>query len=143
MSRGRTARPPWAKKKSQILARTLIFFSNAHNEPSYLSFHYGRIQKYKLGEKNLRFIVTTCNHQLTQTLSTHHGHKGDPGVTPGTCGTIGERAQILLVWGRALGVENASHPWKIRVRRLRPWVMSSLRRRNSRMLRNTSIGGAS
>ena len=27
----------------------------------------------------------------------HHGHKGDPGVTHGTCGTIGVRAQVVLV----------------------------------------------
>jgi hypothetical protein len=27
----------------------------------------------------------------------HHGHKGDPGVTPGTCDAI-ERAQLILVW---------------------------------------------
>ena len=30
----------------------------------------------------------------------HHGHKGDPGVTPGTCGAISERAQVILVWVR-------------------------------------------
>jgi len=28
----------------------------------------------------------------------HHGHKGDPGVTPGTCGAVGERAQMILMW---------------------------------------------
>jgi hypothetical protein len=31
----------------------------------------------------------------------HHWHKGDPGVTPGTCGADGERAQVILVWVRA------------------------------------------
>ena len=30
----------------------------------------------------------------------HHGHKGDPGVTPGTCGAGGERAQVVESWGR-------------------------------------------
>ena len=35
----------------------------------------------------------------------HHGHKGDPGVTPGTCGAIGERAQVILVWVRARALE--------------------------------------
>ena len=39
----------------------------------------------------------------------HHGHKGDPGVTLGTCSAIGERAQVILMWVRALGIENASH----------------------------------
>ena len=41
------------------------------------------------------------------------GHKGDPGVAPGTYGAIGERAQVILVWVRALG------RWK-RVTRVRP-----------------------
>ena len=27
----------------------------------------------------------------------HHEHKGDPGVTHGTCGAIGERARVNLV----------------------------------------------
>ena len=38
----------------------------------------------------------------------HHGHKGDPGVTPQTCGTIAEKAQVILVWVGAPGVGNAS-----------------------------------
>ena len=40
---------------------------------------------------------------LLEECPQHHGHKGDPGVTPGTCGAIGERAQVILVWVRALG----------------------------------------
>jgi hypothetical protein len=31
------------------------------------------------------------------------GTKGDPIVTPETCGTIGERAQMILVWVRGPG----------------------------------------
>ena len=31
-------------------------------------------------------------------------HKGDPGVTPGTCGAIGERTQVILVQVRAPSV---------------------------------------
>ena len=27
----------------------------------------------------------------------HHGHKGDPGVTPETCGAVGKRTQVILV----------------------------------------------
>ena len=50
----------------------------------------------------------------------HHGHKGDPGVTPGTCGAGGEKAQVILVWVRAPGVGNASHPWRLGVMRVRP-----------------------
>jgi hypothetical protein len=50
----------------------------------------------------------------------HQGHKGDPGVTPGTCGAGGEKAQVILVWVRAPGVGNASHPWRLGVMRERP-----------------------
>ena len=50
----------------------------------------------------------------------HHGHKGDPGVTPGTCGAGGEKAQVILVWVRAPGVGNASHPRGLGVMRVRP-----------------------
>lgn len=43
-----------------------------------------------------------------------------PGVTPMTCGAIGERAQMNRMWVRAPGVKNASHPQKLRVTRIRP-----------------------
>ena len=29
--------------------------------------------------------------------------QGDPGLTPGTCSPVGEKAQVILVWVRALG----------------------------------------
>ena len=44
-----------------------------------------------------------CRAPLLGECPQHHGHKGDPGVTPETCGTIGERAQVILVWVRAPG----------------------------------------
>ena len=44
-----------------------------------------------------------CRAPLLEECPQHHGHKGDPGVTPGTCGAIGERAQVILVWVRAPG----------------------------------------
>ena len=47
-------------------------------------------------------------------------------MTPGTCGAVGERAQVILVWVRALSVGNASHPRRLRIIRIRPSVMSSL-----------------
>jgi hypothetical protein len=50
----------------------------------------------------------------------HHGHKGDPGVTPETCGAVGERVQVILVWVRAPGVGNVSHPQRLGVTRIRP-----------------------
>ena len=42
-------------------------------------------------------ILLGCSAPLLEECPQHHGHKGDPGVTPGTCGTIGERAQVILV----------------------------------------------
>ena len=72
-----------------------------------------------------------------------HGHKGDPGVTPGTCGADGENAQVFLVWVRASGVGNASHPRRLGVMRVRPWAMHSSWRAISRMLKITSNGGVS
>ena len=50
----------------------------------------------------------------------HQGHKGEPGVTPGPCGAGGEKAQVILVWVRAPGVGNASHPRRLGVMRVRP-----------------------
>ena len=44
-----------------------------------------------------------CRAPLLEECPQHHGHKGDPGVTPGTCGAIGERAQVILVWVMAPG----------------------------------------
>ena len=44
-----------------------------------------------------------CRAPLLEECPQHHGHKGDLGVTPGTCGAIGERAQVILVWVRAPG----------------------------------------
>ena len=49
------------------------------------------------------FAVKICRAPLLEECPQHHGHKGDPGVTPGTCGAIGERAQVILVWVRAPG----------------------------------------
>ena len=50
----------------------------------------------------------------------HYGHERDPGVLPGTFGAIGERAQMILVRVRALGVENTSHSRRVGVMRVRP-----------------------
>ena len=44
-----------------------------------------------------------CRAPLLEEWLQHHGHKGDPGVTPRTYGAIGERAQVILVWVRARG----------------------------------------
>jgi hypothetical protein len=52
-----------------------------------------RVSKVNCLEPNGR----ECRAPLHEEYPQHHGHKGDPGVTPGTCGTIGERAQVVLV----------------------------------------------
>ena len=48
-------------------------------------------------------VEANCRAPILEECPQHHGHKGDPGVTPGTCGAIGERAQVILVWMRAPG----------------------------------------
>ena len=46
--------------------------------------------------------------------------KMNPSMTPGICGAVGERAQVILVWVKAPGIENASHSQRLRVTRVRP-----------------------
>ena len=53
------------------------------------------------------------------------------------------RGPKILVWVRALGIGNAYHPWRLRFMRLKPWASNSLWRPDSKMLKNTSIGGVS
>ena len=52
------------------------------------------------------FSGSECHPPFHEECLKHHGHKGDPGVTLGSCDTVGERAQVILVWARALGVGN-------------------------------------
>ena len=46
-------------------------------------------------------MVTLCGAVLSCTfllgVSQHHGHKGEPGVSLGTCRAIGDRAQKIQV----------------------------------------------
>jgi hypothetical protein len=72
----------------------------------------------KVGDFYLNLVV--CRAPLHKGCPKHQGHKGDPGVTPGTCGGGGEKAQVILVWVRAPGVGNASHPRRLGVMRERP-----------------------
>ena len=78
---------------------------------------------------------------LYEQCSQYHRHKGDPIVTPETCGAIGKRAQMILVWVRALGIENASHSQRLGVTRVRSRAMNSLWHPNFIMLKDFSIGG--
>ena len=45
-----------------------------------------------------------CRTPLHEECLQHHGHKGDPRVTLGTCDAIGERAQVILVTVRPLAL---------------------------------------
>jgi hypothetical protein len=47
------------------------------------------------------------------------GTRGASGVTPETCGSIGERAQVILVWVKAPHVKNVFHPHRLGVTRTR------------------------
>ena len=82
------------------------------------SFHTHTHHTKKKGKK----VVPNyeCHAPLHEECPKHHGDKGDPRLTPGTCGAIGERAQVILVWVIALGIVNASHPQRLRVTRVRP-----------------------
>jgi hypothetical protein len=73
-------------------------------------------------EVTLERTTSSCNccAPLQKGCSKHHGHKGDPGVTPGTCGAGSEKAQMILVWVRPPGVGNASHPRSLGVMRVKP-----------------------
>jgi hypothetical protein len=53
----------------------------------------GKKNANKEGKKN-------CCAPLHEECLQHQGHKGDPGVTPGTCDAIGERDQVILMWVR-------------------------------------------
>jgi hypothetical protein len=61
-----------------------------------------------------------CRAPLYKGCPKHHGHKGDPGVTPEICGADGGKTQVILVWVKAPGVENTSHPRGLGVMRVRP-----------------------
>ena len=81
-----------------------------------------------------------CRAPLHEECPKHHGHEGDLGVTPMTCGAVGDKAQVILVWVRAPSVGNTSHPQRLGITRVRPWAMCGLWHADSIMLKNTSIG---
>ena len=70
--------------------------------------------------RTAKCLWTLCRAPLHEECPKHHGHKGHPGVTPGTCADVGERAQVILVWVRAPGIGNASHPWRLGGTRVGP-----------------------
>ena len=62
-----------------------------------------KISKIELVAKTLALALIAVLVSRTSPLECpqHHGHKGESRVTPMTCGVIGERAQVILVWLRA------------------------------------------
>ena len=68
--------------------------------------HVAQVQQYEAAARLLQDAPVAhhrCRAPLLEECPQHHGHKGDPEVTPGTCGAIGEKAQVILVWVRAPG----------------------------------------
>lgn len=51
-----------------------------------------------------------CRVSLHEECPKHHVDKEDPKATPVTYGAVSERALVILLWVKALGVGNASQP---------------------------------
>ena len=64
-------------------------------------------------------------------------------MTLETCGTISTRAQIILVWVKALDIENTFYLHRLIVTKVRPRALDSSWSLNSRVLKITSIEGVS
>jgi hypothetical protein len=78
---------------------------------------------WKIGALHMQNVVIPrvgYRASFHEECSQHHGHKGDLEKMPMPCGAIGKRAQVILVWVRASGVENTSHPRRLGVIRVRP-----------------------
>jgi hypothetical protein len=60
-----------------------------------------------------------------------------------TCVAVGERNQMIIVWMRALGIGNTSHPQRQRVTKIRPSIMHNLLRETYEMVKITLMGGVS
>ena len=63
----------------------------------------------------LHRIFFDCHIPLNEECPKHHGHKWDLGMTSGTCGNVGEKTQLMLVWMNASGAGIASHPQRLGV----------------------------
>ena len=65
-------------------------------------------------------LLLSCCTPLHRECSKHHGPKGDSRVTLGTCGAVGERSQMILVWVKTPGVGNAFYPRRLGIIRVWP-----------------------
>ena len=114
----------WKKKPQIDRLRLLVFHCGSqknklqHSDGISLAIQWAkpspclpllnRCEKIKTNKKRVELTsnvraLSMCRAPLLEECLQHHGHKGDLGVMPGTCGTIGERAQVILVWVRAPG----------------------------------------
>ena len=64
--------------------------------------------------------LVVCLQTIHEECLKHHGAQGAPAVTPWTCGAVGDRAQVMLIWVKAPGVRNTSYPQRLGVMRVRP-----------------------
>jgi hypothetical protein len=69
---------------------------------------------------SIPFVGGECYAPFHMESPKHHGHKASPGVTHVICGAVGERAAVILMWVRAPGVGNVSHPRRLEITRVRP-----------------------
>ena len=88
-------------------------------------------------------IIKTFCAQLYLPLKSTYNTIGtkDSKVTTKTCGTIGKRVQVNLVWVRDLGVGNAFQLKRLGVMKMKSRIRGSLWHYGLRMLKNTSIRG--
>ena len=90
---------------------TFVVATNKKYHLALREFSHKQLGKEKVEKEVLEI---RCRAPLLKECPQHHEHKGDPGVTPGTCGAIGERAQVILVWVRAPRRWERLPPTKIR-----------------------------
>ena len=54
--------------------------------------------------------LLSCYAPLFEECLQDHGHKRDPEVTFKAFDVVAQKAEVILVWVKVLGIENAYHP---------------------------------
>ena len=86
----------------------------------------------------VRFFVV---HLFIRRAQNTMGTRGTPKWHPGLVAPLVIGPKVILVWVRTLDVGNASHPRRLGVMKIRPLALRSLWCGDSKVLKNTSIGG--
>ena len=94
--------------------------SQAKNHHPHLNNDEEEAHKDDVGEERDGDVRDHCRSPLHEECPKQYGHNEDFGVAPGTCGAVGERDQMILVWVKALGVGNASQPRRLGFTRVGP-----------------------